>query len=37
MFVQTFATARTAKVRTGWLYIDFGHFFNGLAKSPRVL
>ena len=35
MFVQTFATARTAKVRTGWPY--FGKIFNGLAKSPRVL
>ena len=39
MFVQTFATARTAKVRTGWPYIlgDFGNFFNCLAKTPRVL
>ena len=31
-------TARSAKVRTGWPYIgDFGYFFNGLAKRPRVV
>ena len=30
-------TARSAKVRTGWPYIgDFGNFFKGLAKRPRV-
>ena len=34
---NTRPTARTAKVRTGWPYRWFGHFFNGLAKSPRVL
>ena len=35
MFFQTLATARTAKVRTSWLYVWF--WFTGLAKSPRVL
>ena len=31
-------TARSAKVRTSWPYIgDLRNFFNGLAKSPRVL
>ena len=29
MFVQTLATARTAKVRTGWPYkCDFGNFLT---------
>ena len=36
MFVQTLATARTAKVRTDWPYRWFWNFFNGLGKSPRV-
>lgn len=35
MFVQTFATARTAKVRTGWPYMWFWKFFYRF--SPRVL
>ena len=37
MFIQTLATARTTKVRTGWPYRWFWKFFSGLAKSPRVL
>ena len=34
---NTRLSARTAKVRTGWPYRWFWKFFNGLAKSPRVL
>ena len=37
MFIQTKATARATKVRTDGRIGDFGNFFNGLAKSPRVL
>ena len=39
MTTQTLATARTSKVRTGWLsvYRWFWKFFNGLVKIPRVL
>ena len=38
MFVQTPATARTAKNgEPAGRICDFGNFFNGLAKSPRVL
>ena len=38
MLIQPLAKARTTKARTGWPGIgDFGKFFNGLAKSPRVL
>ena len=37
MFIQTLATARTTKVTNGWPYGRFWKFFNGSAKSPRVL
>ena len=37
MFVQTFATACTAKVRTGWpYYVILEFFFNGLAKTAHA-
>ena len=37
MFVKTLATAGTVKGELAVRIGDFGNFFNGLAKSPRVL